>query len=57
MASDKKSKAEMLRIQAAKAELEYLIEQKQDEIKRLEEAVKKQEVAEAALQEKLGKGE
>lgn len=53
MLEKKKVKAELLRVQAAKAEMEYIMEQKMDEIRRLEEAVKKQELAESSLQEKL----
>lgn len=55
MLENKKIKAEMLRIQAAKAELEYLVEQKLEEIKRLEDAIKKQDLAELALQDKISK--
>lgn len=53
MLEKKKLKAELLRVQAAKAEMEYIMEQKMDEIKRLEEAVKKQDAAESSLQQKL----
>ena len=49
----KKMKAEILRVSAAKAEMEYLIEQKREEIARLEDAIKKQEATEIALQEKM----
>lgn len=55
MLEKKKVRAELLRVQAAKAEMEYIIEQKMDELKRLEEAVKKQELAESSLQEKYNK--
>jgi hypothetical protein len=53
MLEHKKLKAELLRVQAAKAEMEYIMEQKMEEIKRLEESVKKQELAEIDLQNKL----
>lgn len=53
MLERKKIKAELLRVQAAKAEMEYIMEQKMEEIRRLEEAVKKQDLAETSLQEKL----
>jgi hypothetical protein len=53
MLEQKKLKAELLRVQAAKAEMEYIMEQRMEEIRRLEEAVKKQELAESSLQEKL----
>jgi hypothetical protein len=49
----KKIKAELSRVTAAKHEIEYQLELKMDEIRRLEEAVKKQESAESSLQEKL----
>jgi hypothetical protein len=50
----KKYKAELLRVQAAKAEMEYIIAQRLDEVQRLEDNVKKQEEAEKLLQEKIG---
>lgn len=50
----KKYKAELLRVQAAKAEMEYIIAQRMDEIERLEMNIKKQEDAEKALLEKMG---
>jgi signal transduction histidine kinase len=53
MLEKKKLRAELLRVQAAKAEMEYLMEQKMEEIRRLEDAVKKQELAESSLQEKI----
>lgn len=53
MLEHKKLKAEMSRVRAAKDELDYLIEQKRDEIKRLEDAVAKQDLAEKTLQEKI----
>jgi hypothetical protein len=53
MLEHKKLKAELLRIQAAKAEMEYVMEQKMEEVRRLEEAVKKQDLAEATLHEKI----
>lgn len=53
MLEKKKLKAEMSRVIAAKDELDYLIEQKKDEIKRLQDAVEKQILAEKTLQEKI----
>lgn len=53
MLEQKKLKAEMSRVRAAKDELDYLIEQKLDEIKRLQDAVAKQDLAEKSLQEKI----
>lgn len=50
----KKYKAELLRVQAAKAEMEYIIAQRLEEIKRLEDNIKKQEEAEKLLLEKMG---
>lgn len=49
----KKIKAELSRVIASKDELDYLIEQKLDEIKRLKDAVAKQELAEQSLLEKI----
>lgn len=49
----KKTKAELLRVQAAKAEMEYIIAQRLDEIERLQTNIKKQEEAEATLVAKL----
>lgn len=49
----KKVRAELLRVQAAKAEMEYIICQKMEEVTRLEETIKKQEETEALLQEKM----
>lgn len=49
----KKTKAELLRVQAAKAEMEYVIAQRLDEIKRLEMNIKNQEETELKLIEKL----
>lgn len=49
----KKAKAELLRVQAAKAEMEYIIAQRMEEIGRLEDNIKKQEEAELKLLEKL----
>lgn len=50
----KKLKAELLRVQSAKAEMEYVIAQRMEEIERLELNMKKQDEAEKALLEKLG---
>ena len=49
----KKLKAELLRVQASKAEMEYIIEQKMEEITRLQENIKKQEETETVLLEKM----
>lgn len=49
----KKTKAELLRVQAAKAEMEYLVAQRMEEIGRLEDSIKKQEEAENKLLEKM----
>ncbi len=50
----KKIKAELLRVQSAKAEMEYVIAQRIEEIERLETNIKKQEEAEQLLLSKLG---
>lgn len=49
----KKTRAELLRVQAAKAEMEYIICQRMEEINRLEDTIKKQEETEKMLQEKM----
>jgi len=49
----KKLRAELLRVQAAKAEMEYIIAQRMDEIARIEENIKKQDEAESALIAKI----
>lgn len=49
----KKLKAELLRVQSAKAEMEYIIVQKQEEIDRLLENIKNQELSESKLLEKI----
>lgn len=53
---NKKYKAELLRVQAAKAEMEYIIAQRQEEIQRLEDNIKKQEEAEVTLLQKMKEG-
>jgi multidrug resistance efflux pump len=53
---EKKFKAELLRVQAAKAEMEYIIAQRMDEIARLQDNITKQEDAERILIAKI-KGE
>jgi hypothetical protein len=53
MVEKKKLIAELLRVQAAKAELDYLIEQKLEEIQRLKDAIEKQTQSEMVLSEKL----
>ena len=49
----KKMKVELLRVSAAKAELELRIDERMDEISRIEEAVKAQEAKEQELQTKI----
>lgn len=49
----KKSKAELLRVQSAKAEMEYIIAQRMEEIGRLEANIKKQQEAEILILAKL----
>lgn len=49
----KKFKAELLRVQAAKAEMEYIIEQKMDEVERLNNNIKIHDDKEKEIQEKL----
>lgn len=53
----KKYKAELLRVQAAKAEMEYIVAQRMEEIQRLEDNIKKQEATEIVLIEKMKSGE
>lgn len=49
----KKFKAELLRVQSAKAEMEYVIAQRMEEIERLTMNVQKQEEAEKLLLDKI----
>lgn len=49
----KKDRSELLRVQAAKAEMEYIIEQRLEEIKRLQEAIKLQEETELKIIERM----
>lgn len=49
----KKLKAELLRVQAAKAEMEYIIEQRLEEIKRMQEAIRIQDETETKLIERM----
>ncbi len=49
----KKTKAELLRVQAAKAEMEYVIAQRMEEIERITDSINKQNEAEAKLTAKL----
>lgn len=49
----KKTNVELLRVSAAKAEMEYLIAQKEEEIERLNVNIKIQETKEQELREKL----
>lgn len=49
-----KLKAELMRVQAARAEMFYIIAQRMDEVKRLEDSVRKQDESELSLKEKLG---
>lgn len=50
---EKKVKAELFRVQAAKAEMEYIVAQRLEEIERLEMNIKLQEEKEAELKAKL----
>lgn len=49
----KKLTAELLRVRAAKAEMDYIIEQRMEEIGRLKAAIDKQEETEKTLTLKL----
>lgn len=49
----KKARAELLRVQAAKAEMEFIIAQRQEEIDKLLGHIKIQEESEQKLLEKL----
>lgn len=49
----KKLKSELSRVIAAKDEMDYLIEQRLQEIQRLKDSMEKQESAEKELKEKL----
>jgi hypothetical protein len=49
----KKCRSELLRVQAAKAEMEYLIAQKMEEIDRIQANITKQEEAEILLNERM----
>lgn len=51
---EKKLKAELLRVQSAKAEMEYRIEESLDQIERLNANILTQEKAEQELLKKLG---
>lgn len=53
MLEKKKLKSELMRIIAAKFEMDYLIEQKMDEVGRLRSAMEKQIEAEQALEQKI----
>lgn len=53
MIENKKFKAELLRVQAAKAEMEYTIEQRMEEIQRIQDAIALQEQTEQAILEKI----
>ena len=50
---EKKTKSELLRVQAAKAEMEYIVAQRQDEIQRLQDNIDKQSEQEQKLLDKL----
>lgn len=50
----KKHKAELLRVQAATAEMEYVIAQRQEEIQRLEYNIQIQKETEAKLIKLMG---
>lgn len=49
----KKLKVELLRVGAAKAELELRIEERLDEVERVKEHIKTQEAKEAELKQKI----
>lgn len=49
----KKLKMELLKVAAAKAELEYKIEERQEDIRRIEEHIKLQEEREKKLEVQL----
>ena len=49
----KKLSVELLRVSAAKAELELRVYERMDEIQRIEDSIKVSEAKEAELQEKL----
>lgn len=53
MIEQKKLKAELMRVQAGKAEMEYQIELKKEEITRLENSMLHQEKAELELVNKI----
>lgn len=53
MVERKKLKAELLMVGARKAEMEYVIAQRQEEIDRMLKQIEIQEAAEAAITEKL----
>lgn len=50
---ERKNRSELLRVQAAKAEMEYIIEQRYEEIRRLQEAIKLQEETENKIIERM----
>lgn len=50
----KRSKLELMRVQTAKAELEFKIEERLEEIGRLKEAIKKQDERAEELKKILG---
>jgi hypothetical protein len=49
----KKTQVELMRVQTARMELEYKIEERKEEIRRMEEHIKIQNEKEAELTEKL----
>lgn len=53
MLEKKRIKAELARVRSAKAEMEYQIELKKEEIERLQSNLEKQEAAEIEIQAKL----
>ena len=53
MLERKKLRSELMRVAAAKAEMDYLIEQKLEEIQRLRDNMAKQDAAEKTIQEKI----
>lgn len=49
----KKIKVELMRVQAAKGDLEIKVEERLEEIKRIQDSIKAQEIREAELIEKI----
>lgn len=53
MVEHKKLKAELYRVKASRAEIEYQIELKKEEIQRLESTLSKQEAAEVEIEQRI----